>query len=209
VAAGSRAGDPPRHRRPRRPFRRRPGAPAPPQTRVEVAPGKRIVYPGTFSPTPTLLLVRDTSGSVSDADLELVTSEVVGIAKGIGIRGRDLRIMDVDAAVQHTRDYNPAADLGTIQGRGGTDMRIGIQVTLDLKPRPLAVVVFTDGETPWPDNKLPVPLLVCQVGTVPTEQQNTRRSGRSPLWWTRSVERSSIIRTVQSTPEVAIAGRQA
>ncbi len=132
--------------------------------RVEVAPGKRIVYPGTYSPTPTLVLVRDTSGSVSDADLEQVTSEVVGIAKGIGIRGRDLRIMDVDAAVQHTRDYTRATDLGTIHGRGGTDMRVGIQAALDLKPRPHAIVVFTDGETAWPDIKPPVPLVVCLVG---------------------------------------------
>jgi predicted metal-dependent peptidase len=94
------------------------------------------------------VLVRDTSGSVTDADLELVTSEVVGIAKGIGIRGRDLRIMDVDAAVQHTQDYNRAAELAKISGRGGTDPRVGIQAALELKPRPHAVVVFTDGETP-------------------------------------------------------------
>ena len=132
--------------------------------RVDIAPGKRIVYPGTYSPKPTLVLIRDTSGSVSDADLELVTSEVVGIATGMGIRGRDLRVMDVDAAVQHTADYTDAAGLARIHGRGGTDLRVGIQAALELKPRPHAIVVFTDGETPWPSPKPAVPVIVCLVG---------------------------------------------
>ena len=132
--------------------------------RVDIAPGRRIVYPGTYSPTPTLVLIRDTSGSVSDAELERYTSEVVGIATGMGIRGRDLRIMDVDAAVQHTGDYTGAAGLARVHGRGGTDLRVGIDAALDLKPRPHAIVVFTDGETPWPDAKPAVPLVICLVG---------------------------------------------
>ena len=110
------------------------------------------------------MLVRDTSGSVSDAELERYTSEVVGIATGPGIRGRDLRIMDVDAAVRHTGDYAGGAALAKVHGRGGTDMRVGIAAALDLKPRPHAVVVFTDGETPWPDAKPAVPLVICLVG---------------------------------------------
>jgi predicted metal-dependent peptidase len=110
------------------------------------------------------VLIRDTSGSVSDTELERYTSEVVGIATGMGIRGRDLRVMDVDAAVQHTADYAGAAGLARVHGRGGTDMRVGIDAALDLKPRPHAVVVFTDGETPWPDTKPVVPLVVCLVG---------------------------------------------
>lgn len=93
--------------------------------RVDIAPGIRIVYPGTCSPTPTLVLIRDTSGSVSDTELQRYTSEVVGIATGMGIRGRDLRIMDVDAAVQHAADYTGATGLTRVHGRGGTDMRDG------------------------------------------------------------------------------------
>jgi predicted metal-dependent peptidase len=132
--------------------------------RVDIAPGRRAVYPGTYSPTPTLVLIRDTSASVSDTELERYTSEVVGIATGMGIRGRDLRVMDVDAAVQHTADYAGAAGLARVHGRGGTDMRVGIAAALDLKPRPHAIVVFTDGETHWPDTKPVVPLVVCLVG---------------------------------------------
>ncbi len=131
---------------------------------VDIAPSQRIVYPGTYSPAPTLVLIRDTSASVSDSELERYTSEVVGIATGMGIRGRDLRIMDVDAAVQHTGDYTETAGLARIHGRGGTDLRVGIKAAMELKPRPHAIVVFTDGETPWPDAKPTVPLVICLVG---------------------------------------------
>ena len=79
-------------------------------------------------------------------------------------RGRDLRIMDVDAAVQHTADYTGAAGLARVHGRGGTDLRVGIHAALNLKPGPHAIVVFTDGETPWPDTKPAVPLVICMVG---------------------------------------------
>jgi predicted metal-dependent peptidase len=133
---------------------------------VDIAPGRRVLYPGTYSPKPTLVLIRDTSGSVGDAELERFTSEVVGIATGMGIRGRDLRVMDVDAAVQHTADYTGAAGLAQVHGRGGTDLRVGITAALDLRPPPHAIVVFSDCETPWPDTKPAVPLVVCLVGST-------------------------------------------
>ena len=82
----------------------------------------------------------------------------------MGIRGRDLRVMDVDAAVQHTGDYTGPVELSKVYGRGGTDLRVGINAALELKPRPHAIVVFTDGETPWPDSKPVVPLVVCLAG---------------------------------------------
>ena len=54
---------------------------------VELAPGRNVVVPGTFSPTPTLAVVRDTSGSMSEAELAEVAIEVEGIAKQVGTRG--------------------------------------------------------------------------------------------------------------------------
>ena len=145
--------------------------------RVDIAPGRRVVYPGTYSPKPTLVLIRDTSASVSDDELERYTSEVVGIATGMGIRGRDLRVMDVDAAVQHTADYTGPVELSKVHGLGGTDLRVGIQAALEFKPRPHAIVVFTDGETPWPDAKPVVPLVVCLVGETAEPA-----AGRVPEW---------------------------
>jgi len=39
-----------------------------------------------------------------------------------------------------------------------------VPAAMELKPRPHAIVVFTDGETPWPDAKPQVPLVICLVG---------------------------------------------
>jgi len=43
--------------------------------------------------------------------------------------------------------------------RGGTDLREGIKAALSVQPR--AIVVLTDGYTPWPEEPTEVPLVVC------------------------------------------------
>jgi predicted metal-dependent peptidase len=131
---------------------------------VELAPGRNVVVPGTFSPIPTLGVVRDTSGSMSEAELSEVAIEVEGIAKQVGIRGRDLRVLDTDTEVAATRDYRGAASMQEVAGRGGTDMGAGIAAAAKLRPSPNAIVVLTDGFTPWPKRRPGVPVVVCLVG---------------------------------------------
>jgi len=87
-------------------------------------------------------------------------------------------VMDVDTAVQHTANHTGATELARVHGHGGTDMRVGIHAALEMNPGPHAVVVFTDGETPWSDTKPAVPLIICMVLSRPP---NGHRSGRSPL----------------------------
>jgi hypothetical protein len=131
---------------------------------VELAPGRNVVVPGTFSPMPTLAVVRDTSGSMSESELAEVAVEVEGIAKQIGIRGRDLRVLDTDTEVAATRDYRGAASIQEVAGRGGTDMGAGIVAAAKLRPIPNAIVVITDGFTPWPQRRPGLPVVVCLVG---------------------------------------------
>lgn len=123
-----------------------------------------IIYPGTFSPRPTLAVVRDTSGSMGGNELLQVSIEVDAIARKVGARGRDLRVLDVDAAVHEVRDYKNVQNLAAVHGRGGTDMRVGIDAAVELRPRPNAIVVVTDGGTPWPKERQPVPVVACIVG---------------------------------------------
>lgn len=121
--------------------------------------GSRVVVPGSVDPVPTIHVIRDTSGSMSNGDLNAVTSEVVAIAKKLRVRGDDLVITDVDAAVHTSKGFTSARGLAEVAGRGGTDMVVGIEHALALKPKPTAVVVMTDGETPWPQaqtSRIPV-----------------------------------------------------
>lgn len=113
-------------------------------------PGNRLVIPGSVDPVPYLVVIRDTSGSMNEADENAVTNEVVAIAKKLRIRGENLVIVDVDAAVHTAKGFTSAKAMSEIAGRGGTDMVVGIEWALARKPKPTAVVVMTDGETPWP-----------------------------------------------------------
>ncbi len=132
--------------------------------RIEVAPGRRVVYPGSYSPEPSIVVVRDTSGSMGADELQMVTVEVEGIARQLGVRGEALRVLDVDTEVNSVRGYGGISSLEEVAGRGGTDMGAGIAYAAALRPRPTTIVVVTDGYTPWPDVKPRVPVVVCIVG---------------------------------------------
>lgn len=123
----------------------------------------RILRPGRFAPKPSIAFVRDTSGSMSSDDIAMLTNEIEGIAKGVGIRGRELRVYDVDAAVHGSVAYKGAKSVEEVHGRGGTDMCVGIEAASQQKPLPSAIVVGTDGWTPWPTERLAVPLIICIV----------------------------------------------
>jgi hypothetical protein len=130
-------------------------------------PGRRIVVPASIEPLPRIWVVRDTSGSMSDDDLSTVTNEVVGIAKKLRVRGDDLTITDVDAKAYAARGFTGAKAMASVQGRGGTDMRVGIAAALAAKPQPTVVIVMTDGYTPWPEQTGRIPVIAVVIGTHP------------------------------------------
>ena len=134
------------------------------RNRVEVSPGRRAVYPGTYTPEPQIAVVRDTSGSMQVTELQMVTVEIEAIAAQTGVRGDQLRVLDVDTEVSHVRGYHGASSLDDVYGRGGTDMRAGIAAAIELRPRPTVIVVVTDGYTPWSEDKPKVPVVICIVG---------------------------------------------
>lgn len=120
-----------------------------------------MVMPGTSSPLPTVVVVRDTSGSIDKDMFDKSTSEIVGIAKQIGIRGDQLVMLDVDAEVSATVKYRGASSVMDRAGYGGTNMCVGIEKAKDYKPS--VIVVLTDGYTPWPTERTGAPLIVCLV----------------------------------------------
>lgn len=117
---------------------------------IQVGSGT-LVTPGPITYSPTIAVVRDTSGSMGESDLARVSAEVEGISRQLGISGDQLRVLDVDAAAYEARGYRGASTLSTVTGGGGTDMRVGVEAAAQLKPTPHVCVVITDGYTPWPD----------------------------------------------------------
>lgn len=130
---------------------------------------KRLIRPGYFAPSPIVAVVRDTSGSMSPRDLAVVTREVEAIAKKVGVRGDALTVTDVDAAVHTTKRFTGADSIAEVTGRGGTDMRVGIEAVANPRKagvralRPTTIVVLTDGETPWPSEPVGVPVVAAII----------------------------------------------
>jgi predicted metal-dependent peptidase len=111
---------------------------------------RRVVRPSLRRPMPTVAIVCDTSGSISDEQLALALAEVEGLLARTGLRSTGITVLAVDTDVHATTRAHRAAQV-KLAGGGGTDMGAGISAAADLRPRPDIVVVLTDGWTPWPD----------------------------------------------------------
>jgi predicted metal-dependent peptidase len=108
----------------------------------------KIILPVLRQPVPDVAVVVDTSGSISDDMLSQALAEVSGVLKSCGSRG--VSVLAVDADVHIAKKVFDVKQL-TLAGGGGTDMGVGIQAAMKLKPRPHIIIVLTDGYTPWPD----------------------------------------------------------
>lgn len=126
----------------------------------------RVIAPGHIKPIPSVHFYRDTSGSVSDHDLAVATNEVVAISRKLGIRGDDLVVSDVDWIVHQSVKFNGRQSVSKVEGRGGTRMQEAIAHGCSLKKRPTVIVVATDGETGWPEERPPVPVIVLLVNVT-------------------------------------------
>lgn len=120
---------------------------------------ERYQLPGMHAPRVRLAVVVDTSGSMSDEDLALALTQISQIVQASGVQTLD--VLAVDAAVAAISRRVLRGSQVRLEGRGGTDMRIGIEAALKLKPKPQVVVVLTDGETPWPNEPIPGAWIVC------------------------------------------------
>ncbi len=91
-------------------------------------------------PKPSIEAIVDTSGSMSTADVAVCRNEIEAIARKVGCRGDSLVVTEVDAKVQSIQRYRTQKALGAIHGRGGTDMRVGIEHALNRHKRPDVII---------------------------------------------------------------------
>lgn len=134
---------------------------------------KGIVIPAKRSRTvDNVMLAVDTSGSMSEADMKLVLSELQSIMSAYP--GATVTFVEADTQISHTQTFsasqpfNPAI-AHEFSGRGGTDM--DPVVDLAKKVRPQALILLTDGYMSWPDNPgLPTMWLMTTDQTPPWGQ---------------------------------------
>ena len=144
-------------------------------------PGRRrtpgIVTPGMVQPELRVGVVVDSSSSMSDGQLGAALAELDGICRSAGVRDGGLTVVIADVSVREVSDLRRVADLPIIGG-GGTDLRPAIRHLTGHRRRPAAVVVLTDGFTPWPDQ----PPSRCQVIVVVIARTDGQVPAAPPPW---------------------------
>ncbi len=106
-----------------------------------------------------IAVVVDTSGSMSVALLGQAVAEVCRLLETFKL---PIHVIPCDANAFEPIRIVGAADyvkLTKLKGGGGTDMLSGIEAAIDLRPKPDAIVVLTDGYTLWPTTKTALPLI--------------------------------------------------
>ncbi|MEU0086263.1 VWA-like domain-containing protein [Streptomyces sp. NPDC006274] len=135
-----------------------------PARRSAGVPG--VVLPSLRRRPPRVVVIIDTSGSVSDAELGSALQEVAAISRAVGGRRDLVSVLSCDAAAGTVHPLCRAEGIPLVGG-GGTNLRAGFAKALRARPRPDVIVVLTDGHTPWPDNRPPCRTV---VGLFPRQQ---------------------------------------
>jgi predicted metal-dependent peptidase len=135
-------------------------------------------------------VIIDTSRSVSDAELGSALHEVTAISRAVGGRRDLITVVPCDAAAGIAHPLCHAEGI-PLMGGGGTDLRTGFAKALRAHPRPDVIVVLTDGQTPWPENRPPcrtvVGLFPRQRSTPPDDEDDPAYVPDSPPGWARVV----------------------
>jgi len=133
-----------------------------PSRRASAVP--KIILPNMRQAIPKIAVVIDTSGSMSDDDMAVVLGEINGVLRQCGQKD-GVEAIVCDAQVHSVKRVFNARQI-VLAGRGGTDMRLGITAALAKADKPHAIIVLTDGYTPWPDEQPNgVRIIAALVGT--------------------------------------------
>ena len=114
-------------------------------------PQDPVLRPAMTRPVPSITVVVDTSGSMSEYELDQAVTEISAIIATV-VPGDSVRVLSVDADV-HTDQHIYNTNQIRLEGAGGTNMAAGIEAAADTNPD--AIVVITDGFTPWPPTRPP------------------------------------------------------
>jgi len=148
-----------------------------PSRRQQATPD--VVFPTMRRPVPSVVFVGDTSGSMSSVALALVRGVVEDVCQAVGAA---LSFIATDADAHGVQRAHGGRSI-EMRGRGGTDMRVGIESALtDVRPRPDVIVVASDCETPWPDEDPGVRVIICAVPSSGHGEPDEAAVSRCPDW---------------------------
>ncbi|MEV5498154.1 VWA-like domain-containing protein [Nonomuraea fuscirosea] len=119
-----------------------------PSRRAAALPG--IVLPSLHRPAPSVTVLIDTSGSITEGMLGQALAEVTGVLRAVGVGRRKVTVISCDAQAYRPQTLARITDL-RLGGGGGTDLRAGFEAAQASGPPPDLIIALTDGRTPWPD----------------------------------------------------------
>lgn len=107
---------------------------------------------GEYKPRVTCIV--DTSGSIGGKELAQAMAEVRGVLEQLRV---PITVVPCDAVPYEAIEVLTKSDwlqaTTKLRGGGGTDMVAGLNHVLAQKPEPDAVIVLTDGYTPFPKER--------------------------------------------------------
>lgn len=105
-----------------------------------------------------IIVIGDTSGSISNEELNQVAAEVQAVADQV--KPERIRVIWADTKVAGEQIFEEGElILAKPAGGGGTDMRVPLKHAEQFEPH--VVILITDGYTPWPAVEPDYPLIVC------------------------------------------------
>ena len=114
-------------------------------------PQDPVLRPAMTRPVPSIAVVVDTSGSMGEHELDRALTEINAIIATV-VPGDHVRVLSVDTDIHSDQRIHNSNQI-RLEGAGGTNMGTGIHAAAETKPD--AIVVITDGWTPWPPTNPP------------------------------------------------------
>ena len=126
--------------------------------------GQDLYLPSRYTESVERIVIGiDTSGSIGEEALRRALSEVAGACESVNPQMVDVIYWDAKVAAHEVYEGERVKDIANVtkpKGGGGTDARAMFDFMDKRGIKPEAVIMFTDGFTPWPKT-LPCPVLWC------------------------------------------------
>ena len=121
----------------------------------------QIIFPSMITKIPKVIMIVDSSGSMSSKELSKALAEIEGV---ISSTGSELEVVVWDCQLHSSVKVSSATQV-EIKGGGCTSMDAALEFVAQEK-QPDICVVFTDGGTSWPKHEFDFQTIICCTTSV-------------------------------------------